>query len=322
VTNTNKISSKEIIKISIITPAFNEAGYIEQCIESVVRQSWPHFEMIVVDDGSTDNTADIVENYSAADARINLIRMPENVGLTMAKNVALEKATGDYLLFLDADDYILREMISDLIERINEYGRIDMFRLKGRKVYSRDEEPLPGDDYETRIYTPTDLIRENKAGGYMQNLFVKRSIVEENRIRFTEGMIMIEDQEFTMKCMVYSKYVLYFTKQNYMYYQHPGSLSKNFRKEHFPDILNCAARVYQSAKNNLQDDELKVYQNYAYQKAIQYLKAVMKDREVPAAEIRSNMANFMSRVDFQWSSRTWLSMISGGIALSKMLTVR
>jgi len=66
--------------------------------------------------------------------------------------------------------------------------------LRGRKVYSRVEEPIPGDEYETRLCSPVDLVRGKKFSGYMHNLCVKHSVVKENNIRFTDGMIMLEDQ--------------------------------------------------------------------------------------------------------------------------------
>lgn len=314
--------SKKNINISIITPAYNEANHIEQCIKSVTRQFWPNFEMIIVDDGSTDGTADKVEKFSAADERIKLLRLPKNVGLTSAKNAALEQVSGDYLFFLDADDWILPNTLSDLVERINQFGKVDMFRLKGRKVNSRDTEPAPGDDFETRIYSPADLIRENKAAGYMHNLFVKHTVVKDNHIRFTDGMIMLEDQQFTMLCMVHSEQVLYFTKQNYMYYQHPDSLSKNPNKDQYPDILNCASRVYLSAKKRLKEDDKKVYQEYAYKKALQYLKRVLKDRGVTAAEFRTDMVAFLDQVDFRWNQLLWLNANMSAITLIKKITVR
>jgi len=314
--------SNKKINFSIITPAYNESEHIEQCIKSTLKQSWPHFEMFIVDDGSTDGTADKVEKYSAADDRINLIRLPKNVGLTAAKNAALGRLTGDYLFFLDADDWILPDALSDLVQMIDQFGEVDMFRLRGKEVYSRDEEPETNDDFETQLYSPADLVRENKASGYMHNLCVKHSLVKNNNIRFTDGMIMLEDQQFTMKCMVYSKEVLYFTKQNYMYYQHPDSLSKNFKTEQYPDILNCAASVYRKAKLELQENERKVYRDYAFEKASQYLKRVLKDNDVTADELRSEMDSFLDQVEFQWKQLLWLTVNSRAIAAYKKVTVR
>lgn len=308
-----------MIKISIITPSYNEEKYIGECIESVLKQAWPHFEMIVVDDASGDRTREIVRKYSEADERIKLICLQENSGVSIARNIALDNAKGDYLFFLDSDDWILPETLSDLMEMIHQYGKVDMFRMESRKVYSRQEEPLPCNNVETRLYTPTDLISQNKMAGYICNLFVKNRIVKDNQIRFTDGMAMLEDQEFTLKCMIHSEQVLYFKKQNYMYYQHPESLSKNFKNEHFSDILNCAIRVYQYAKSRLDEKELIVYRAYAYRKAKQYLKNVFKDREASSLYIRSDMNRFLETIDFRWNKKLFLQLYIRGIIISRVL---
>jgi hypothetical protein len=194
---------------------------------------------------------------------------------------------------------------------------VDMFRLKGRKVYSRGEYPAPGNDYETRLYSPEVLISENKMSGLMQNLFVKSAIVQKNNIRFTDGLVMLEDQEFTAKCMIYSSRVLYYTKENYLYYQRDDSVSKNFRSEHFPDILICAANVYQCAENRLEEEAMKANRGYAYQKALQYLKIVFKDPETKALSIREDMEQFLKRVDFDWSRNITLQFMTCCVTMYK-----
>ena len=98
------------------------------------------------------------------------------------------------MVFIDADDWILLEMLSDLVGMIDKYGKVDMFRLKGRKVFSRDEEPKPDGDFEVKLYPPAELIRENIMSGFMHKLIVKNKIVQNNNIRFSEGMVMLEDQ--------------------------------------------------------------------------------------------------------------------------------
>jgi len=312
----------EKIKISIITPAHNEAAHIAECIESALNQTYSNFEMIVADDASRDDTASIVETYSASDERIKLIRMQENGGAATARNAALDASAGDFLLFLDADDWMLPGMLSDLVEKIEEYDQVDVFRLKGRKVYSRGEYTAPGNDYETRLYSPEVLISENKMSGLMANLFVKRKLVKKNNIRFTDGIVMLEDQEFTAKCMIYSSRVLYYTKENYMYYQHPDSISKNFKSEHFPDILSCAANVYQCAEEHLNGDKLFAYQKYAYQKTMQYLKRVFKDREFSSADVQDDISRFQKRVAFSWYRTLIVKLYYFGIVMEKRLRGR
>lgn len=94
------------MKISIVVPVFNAERYIRQCLESIVRQSYKDLEIIVVDDASTDATADIVNEFAKADNRILFIGKECNEGVSLTRNVALENTTGEYLMFVDGDDWI------------------------------------------------------------------------------------------------------------------------------------------------------------------------------------------------------------------------
>ena len=291
------------MRFSIITPAYNESEHIEKCILSVLNQTFKDYEMIVIDDGSKDDTAEKVELFTQTDKRIKMIRMDENVGLTAAKNAALEKVNGEYLVFVDADDWILPNMLSDLAEQLKNFESVDMFRLKQKKVYSRSEKQDPDHNFQTQLYKPVDLISEGKMSGNMCNLVVKNKLVQKHNICFRPGQVMLEDQEFTLKCMVYSSNVLYYTKQNYMYYQYPGSLSKNEKTEQLPDILNCAMNVYDHAKNHLQEKDLRHYREYTLWKCDQFLKAVFKDKNFPLVRLQEYMNKFFDIVDLSLSQR-------------------
>lgn len=98
-------------KVSIITPAYNAEKFIQETIESVIQQTYPHWEMIIVDDCSTDQTTQIVKKYTEQDERIKLIQLKENSGAAVARNTAMDYATGKYLAFLDSDDLWLPEKL-------------------------------------------------------------------------------------------------------------------------------------------------------------------------------------------------------------------
>ena len=93
------------MKISIIIPAYNVEKYIDKCITSVINQTYDNIEAIIVNDGSTDNTALIIEKYSEVDNRIIVVNK-ENSGVSDSRNIGIENITGDYAFFLDSDDWI------------------------------------------------------------------------------------------------------------------------------------------------------------------------------------------------------------------------
>lgn len=104
-------------KISVIVPVYNVEKYIEECISSIMRQTFDNLEIILVDDGSTDNSGKICDELAKKDLRINVIHQ-SNQGLSAARNTGLKHAMGDYISFIDSDDYIHIDMLNKLYEAI------------------------------------------------------------------------------------------------------------------------------------------------------------------------------------------------------------
>lgn len=103
------------MKYSIIVPAYNVAQYIEECVESVLNQNYDNYEVIVVDDGATDETPQIIDNLAQKSKKVRVIHQ-KNGGLSAARNSGIEAASGDYILFLDGDDFIAIETIPNMAE--------------------------------------------------------------------------------------------------------------------------------------------------------------------------------------------------------------
>jgi teichuronic acid biosynthesis glycosyltransferase TuaG len=160
--------------ISIITPAYNASEYIAETIESVLAQTYSDWEMWVVDDHSYDGTADIVENYSENDSRIHLIRMLKNVGPAEARNIALRKANGRYIAFLDSDDLWHPEKLEKQMNFMRSHCYAFVFtsyqRIKGKNGKSLNVIKVPESiDYQnylknTIIGTLTVVIDREKTG--------------------------------------------------------------------------------------------------------------------------------------------------------------
>ena len=100
-------------KVSIIVPAYNVEKYIAECLESLINQTYKNIEIIVVNDGSKDNTLDIINYYARIDNRIKVINQ-ENQGVSAARNIALKNVSSDFVMFVDSDDYIHSQMVQKL----------------------------------------------------------------------------------------------------------------------------------------------------------------------------------------------------------------
>ena len=106
-------------KVSIIIPAYNVAGYIEPCLDSILAQTFTDFEVIAVNDGSTDNTGEILDGYASRDARIKVIHK-QNGGVSAARNDGIKEARGEYFLFFDGDDFVEPYAVAELVQLIQE----------------------------------------------------------------------------------------------------------------------------------------------------------------------------------------------------------
>lgn len=183
-------------RISIIVAAYNVADLIGRCLDSCLAQSYPHFEVIVIDDGSTDTTGDLVQAYAARDERLRCYKV-ENGGQGMARNIALGHATGDYVTILDADDTLHKTALARLVQVADE-TQADLIAGEWETIDSqtgaRTYKPLfiaitpdtPTAEIKTR------LIRNTY---YSVAKLYRRSLLDTHQIRYGEGYIY-EDMEF------------------------------------------------------------------------------------------------------------------------------
>ena len=162
--------------ISIITPAYNVGKYIEATIKSVIDQTYTNWEMIIVDDCSIDNTAQMVEKYCTTDKRIKLIRHTENQGVAMARNTALANAKGEYIAFLDGDDmwpaHKLERQLAFMEENdhVLTYTAYQKFQSEsdtvGKIIYVPKKMTYKDIFYNTAIACLTVMVNREKSGAF------------------------------------------------------------------------------------------------------------------------------------------------------------
>ncbi len=209
-------------KISIIVPVFNAISYLNSCLESIRVQTFQDFEVLLVDDGSTDGTIQIIEKFRAEDYRFRAYHQ-EHRGVSSARNLGLRYAAGEYLCFVDADDQIAPTYIADLYQAIGEADS-SMCGFKKRDSLSHEDcVVVPSNKIETleenlsEFYAsgPTDWQR------YLWNRMFKRTIIQQNNLRFKEDIYYKEDGLFLVQYLCASNglvrcvdKVLYFYNRN------------------------------------------------------------------------------------------------------------
>lgn len=205
--------------VSIIVPVYNVEAYIEECLDSIVDQTYNNIEIIVVDDGSTDNSYQKIQLY-LTDNRVQLIKQ-ENKGLSGARNTGLRAATGKYILFVDSDDYIETTTIKEVVEKL-EKNQVDLIRFNGKAFLDEIYAPIEQNVYdfshrleEEKIYT-TNLYNANRRT-FVSPVYlyiIKRDVLKKHDIYFYEG-ILHEDELFTAQIFLAIESMMYMNRFYY-----------------------------------------------------------------------------------------------------------
>lgn len=182
--------------ISIIVPVYNVEDYIQKCIESILNQSFTNYELLLIDDGSKDNSIKIVEEYLQKDLRIKLIHQ-ENMGLSEARNTGIKHSKGDYILFVDSDDYLEEDSL-EKISKIIKSSDYDIILNNGYRIESSNKRLIRNNDNRYYISGRQYMIENIKRDTYFPavwlNVYSSR-LIKENQIYFKKGRLH-EDVEW------------------------------------------------------------------------------------------------------------------------------
>ena len=224
------------IKISIIVPVYNVEKYLKKCIESILNQVFTEFELILVDDGSTDNSGKICDEYAKKDSRIIVIHK-NNGGISSARNNGLDIARGKYIGFVDSDDFI-HPMMYKILYREIENNNASVVICKEEKVYSDNFEYKKVDKYNLQYYNNRDIIEilyeKRETYVFAWNKLYDRELFSD--LRYKEGMIY-EDEHLTPKILYYSKNIIFIEKELYFYRQRENStVNSKFSRKKFDKV--------------------------------------------------------------------------------------
>ena len=212
-------------KISVIVPIFKVEQYLENCINSIINQTYENLEIILVDDGSPDNCGAICDELAIKDNRIKVIHK-ENGGLSSARNAGLDIATGDLIAFIDSDDWIEPEMLT-VLERILSENNAD-FSVCGMIADF-------GDAVIKNKSSVSNVVKVNKPEifnlilnaptfyGYAWNKLYRREIIGD--LRFDESLMSCEDLDFCVRLAAKSNSAVFTNEKFYHYMQHSASMT-------------------------------------------------------------------------------------------------
>lgn len=258
-------------KISVIIPIYNVEKYLKDCIDSVLSQSFKNLEVILVDDGSPDNSGKIADSYALKDNRVKVIHK-KNGGIADARNVGLENATGEYIMFIDSDDFLLQDALKILENKIekenadyviaNYINCDEESNLWDAPVFSKEkykEFKLNIKDYKDSFYIMNSAV---------WNKMFNHDFIKKLNLKFVEG-VPAEDAIFTTYCFIKSQSVFYIPDIVYSYRQRNAgtSISMNCTYEYFNGINIAYKEIYDNFNEN---KELGFYR-FFYAKSMTYI---------------------------------------------------
>lgn len=258
--DTHKNIERINIMISVIIPVYNAEKYLSRCIDSVLNSSYTDFELLLINDGSTDQSLDICRQYKEQDSRITVISQ-ENQGVSAARNLGLRICRGDWIIFIDSDDYISGDFL-ELITR-NEYQDKDMilfdFARPRQDIPAGDQIPAPvqtedihtltfkGEDMHElirRILVPEPLTEDGNtdfrspcARAY------KSSVIDRYSIRFSRSITIGEDLLFNLAYQLKAGSCIYVPQPVYHYDMHRDSSSHSFNPKLWENHLRLQRQV-------------------------------------------------------------------------------
>lgn len=267
-------------KISIIIPVYNVEKYLENCLEKVLNQTYKNLEIILVDDGSKDNSGKLCDEYAKMDSRIKVIHQ-KNGGLSMARNSGLDIATGKYIMFVDSDDYYELNSCELLYNEIKEK---DADLVIGNYIHTKSngekwEKPL----FDKELYKNFKLsIKDYKKSFFVMNSVVwnkifKREFIEKYHLRFVSGAVA-EDAIFSTFCYVHTDKAYFINDIVYNYRQNDSNstISTNCSMNYFSKINEAYKMIF----DNFNSTNNVGFYRYFYARITPYLLCKIIDTNI------------------------------------------
>jgi len=263
-------------KLSVIIPVYNTEKYLSKCLDSVINQTLSDIEIIIVNDGSTDNSQYLINEYSKKDERI-IAYVKKNGGLSDARNYGIDKATGEFLAFVDSDDYISLEMLEEMynlaLKHESEIVLCDLVKVneKGEEFRILPQSPqLPN-----KIVLEEGLTIFGEIGCFACNKIFKKTLFNEHRFKLG---IHFEDVELIPKLILDAKIISKINKPFYKYFERQDSITKTHTAKGLDMFLaiDSVAMYFKESKFKHFENELKRFKiiqgYYSYLAYIVFVK--------------------------------------------------
>lgn len=260
------------MKISVIIPIYNASKYLNKCVTSVLSQTWQDYEVLLIDDGSSDESGEIIDKWGKVDSKIRCIHK-ENRGLVSTRKRGVLEARGDYICWVDADDWVENTFLEDFIE--------EMHKSEADAVVMALVQNIGVEEYEVRntldngVYRIEDIAEkmlysgdfyEYGIGPHLVTKMFRREDLLETQLLVDDNIRAGEDAAVSYPTLLKCKKICVYNKANYHYVQHSGSMTKTENDKEYERIQKVIDHLQiqfkMSGKYEALKVQLKIYKNY------------------------------------------------------------
>lgn len=288
-------------KISIIMPVYNSEKYVSEAIESVRNQSYQNWELLIVDDGSTDRSPEIIDAYSRKDTRIKSFHQ-KNQGVSVARNFALHQTQGEYVTFIDSDDVYHTDRLNRMVQVFEKYRDCDMV-FSRHTEFTGEWKPMEANcSADVEILKDDILINviSDSRNHFICNTMIRSSIARKEQfapIRFAEDYCYIRDCAWHCRQTAVINDALYFYRRD-----NENAMTRHFFSEKYvPDYMALVNNVYQFCTQQKLDDSF--YKNMVAHEYAQNSMRIRKSTSYARFVACMNDGQFRAGLGFADASR-------------------
>ena len=272
---------KKDVLLTVVIPVYNVEKYLKRCIESILIQEWKNYDILLVDDGSTDSSPQICDDYAKVYDFISVIHK-KNGGLSEARNTGISHAKGDYVYFPDSDDWLEPQTFKELAD-VLESQEFDIVSFN-REFVKGEEDTIVSDPLVTQVYEGKDafvqMLKHSYITGFANDKIYKKSLFIDNNISFPKGKYY-EDLGTNYKLFLSAENV-FATNQKYYHYliDNPDSITQSWNEQKFSDMFEFYKDIFYSdfVRSRLNQEELQTSQLYYVNGLIHILASLYKSK--------------------------------------------
>lgn len=296
--------------ISFIIPVYNVEKYIRICIESILKQDFKDYEIVLVDDGSKDRSGSICDEYAEKYSSISVIHK-SNGGLSDARNAGIKKAVGDFILFVDSDDYIGENSLNKIADCLKQQNRkIDVMFLEAYKVFADNTTVSLRDGYLSEAINGQD---KNKVMNHIASLpkypgsactkLIRRKLIIENQLYFEKGLLS-EDIDWTIRLLINARTFAYCNASYYYYRQNrAGSITNTANIKNVESLIYIVRKWASKDEKRQNQTEINSFMAYEYMIALYNYGRLNKENQ---NKVKKDLKDYLWVMKFSRTKKTKL----------------